>query len=401
VACLGLPLACAATPEHAALLPADAAPSEPAVWLDTAVIEGSTTCYAQGQPQLVLPEQDWDQDGWSGGQGDCNDCDPNVNPGALDVAGNGVDEDCSGVSDDEPGPCDGAVELHSNDPWDGARAVGLCRVAQQDPADLSQKTWGVLSAAWQLADGSDGMHYASHGMMPDFGPHVSPQEGALMLALSSATARRPSDPGYEAPLQANMATSCATPAGWPKPSPSCSAAQSDTPIANDSAALSLRIRVPTNARSLSFRFAFYTAEFPAYVCNQYNDFFVALLDSQAASPLAQDGNISFDQLGNPVSVNSAFLEVCTPQVAGGKPFGCLLGSERLVGTGFEASSQEPRGHAATGWLQTTAAVQPGEELTLRWVVWDGGDHLRGSTVLLDAVRWDAEGGKEPVTQSVK
>ena len=56
---------------------------------------------------VVLPDDDWDHDGWSTAQGDCNDCDPNANPGAYDVIGGldggpGQDEDCSGKADDEP-----------------------------------------------------------------------------------------------------------------------------------------------------------------------------------------------------------------------------------------------------------------------------------------------------------
>src|SRR5262249_52535417 len=39
---------------------------------------GGTTCDHD-------PNVDGDGDGWTGAQGDCNDCDPNVNPGAIEV----------------------------------------------------------------------------------------------------------------------------------------------------------------------------------------------------------------------------------------------------------------------------------------------------------------------------
>jgi hypothetical protein len=49
-------------------------------------------------------------------------------------------------------------------------------------------------------------------------------------------------------------------------------------------------------------------------------------------------------------------------------------------------------HAATGWLQTHANIVPGEELTLRFAIWDAGDDALDSTVLIDNVVWAAMPG---------
>ena len=73
------------------------------------------------------PNVDRDGDGFTPAQGDCNDCDAVVNPGAYDFPENKVDEDCSGKADDEVEDCESMLDIAGDDPWDGARALGLRR----------------------------------------------------------------------------------------------------------------------------------------------------------------------------------------------------------------------------------------------------------------------------------
>lgn len=50
-----------------------------------------------------LPDADEDGDGWTGGDGDCDDANPGVHPDAEEACEGGVDEDCNGVADfDDP-----------------------------------------------------------------------------------------------------------------------------------------------------------------------------------------------------------------------------------------------------------------------------------------------------------
>jgi hypothetical protein len=327
---------------------------------------------------------DLDGDGWAVPD-DCNDCTAFMNPGAYDYPNDHIDEDCNGIADDDVTEgCDGALAIDSHDAMDGARAIGLCKQA-------SGESWGVLSADYVHVDGSPGSEPAfhdGHGILAHFGGEVHPQEGTQLLAMSSGSARDPADPGYHDVGGYDKAYVSNAAPGFPKESPSCPGVV--TGQAHDSIALRMRIRTPTNAKSLAFDVDMYTYEFPVFICSQFNDFVTAIM-APAPSGLGDAmcngvpcGNISFDSQGNPLSVNAGFLEVCTPQTAGGKNFPCQSGPSQLTGTGFET-------HAATGWLQTTAPLEdPGAEITIELGAWDSGDGILDTTGLFDNFRFELE-----------
>jgi hypothetical protein len=343
------------------------------------------------------PSADEDGDGYTVEQGDCNDCTPYLNPGAYDLP-DGVDEDCNGVIDDFVNGCDDAIAENDDDAMNAARAIGLCPAATQADAGAA-KTWGVLSARYVFPDGSTASkspktwqdcqgqggegkppNPLSHGILPNFGVE-QPRQGSALLALSSGIAR--SGVNGPSPGGAFMCTRSGMPPGFPTPSTNCPNQDVDPGTsAYDGIALEITLRVPTNALAFTYDFNFYAFEFPDWVCKQYNDYFVALLlpSHPGAGP---NNNISFDSANNPVSVNNALLEACSPGTYNGKPFACPLGTAGLKGTGFD-------GHGATGWLQTTVSVTPGEELTLRFAIWDSVDESADATVLIDNFRWALE-----------
>jgi hypothetical protein len=337
------------------------------------------------------PNKDTDGDGFPL-KYDCNECDPNVNNGAFDVPGNGIDEDCNGTPDDEPADCDDGLAMAANDAFDGAKAIGLCKKATDD------HMWGVVEATWVRPDGSPQSNALGQGVLPQFGVNAA-QAGKTVLAISSGTARGPSDSGYKNVSGYDKNYSHGTPPGYPKESPACSGSGGlfgGFGDSNDGAALRVKIRVPSNAKSFKYQQNFFTYEFPNYICSDFNDFFVTIMEPKPAN--LPDGNIAFDQDGNPISVNNSLLQVCSPQQAGGKQFNCPLGSQFLSGTGFES-------HAATGWLTTTAPVDTvrGKEITLTWAIWDQGDGILDSTALIDDFQWsvDAADGTQTLPTAPK
>ena len=44
---------------------------------------------------------DNDSDGFSIAQGDCNDSDPSIHPGAAEIIGNRIDDNCNGIADED------------------------------------------------------------------------------------------------------------------------------------------------------------------------------------------------------------------------------------------------------------------------------------------------------------
>ncbi|MFZ0724697.1 MAG: MopE-related protein [Desulfobacterales bacterium] len=51
---------------------------------------------AQNHLRATLNSPDIDGDGYTEGQGDCNDQNAAINPGAVDICGDGIDQDCNG-----------------------------------------------------------------------------------------------------------------------------------------------------------------------------------------------------------------------------------------------------------------------------------------------------------------
>ncbi len=380
------------------------------------------------------PGVDDDQDGWTEAEGDCNDCSPAVNPGALEVVncekddcstgplpdGQQVDDDCDGKAmkvGEVAATCDADLQVKPgvDSAFDAARAIGLCNVKiEPTPADKKQRKWGVLEAKFvrlnssALAGQDKPYDTRDFGILPNFGPATAAKEGKMLLALSTGVARLKGQPDYTS-FKCNAGSSISKSGGVPFPNVGTWPKQGTCPGTGDpedAAVLDLKVRIPTNARSMGFSMRFFSCEFPQYVCSAYNDVLAVLAlplagaDSNtlivngARSPTAQVlaatdpmyPDVAFETAGmakNVIGVNNqSFFTACKPGAASG--YNNCKGEADLAGSGFE-------GHAASGWLSTTFPVTPGGVYVFRVAIWDSSDQLLDSSAVLDAVQFSTKG----------
>lgn len=390
---------------------------------------------------------DCDSDGWKVADGDC--CDQpgacgsqpgGVNPGALELSGNGIDDNCNGLVDAadalDTASCDGKLASNASSAFDFAQALGLCRTTSENAA-LPERTWGLVSARLLRVTGEPLTWPAAASIRPKFGDSLAPREGSQMVVLSSgiaadATQTQPGPNGgpfasggtsilstsHQAPtadLQACTQPYCIRDwftlgnpplklASRLPEAPGCSSGGIAAQFAYDSVMLVLRLRAPTNARAFQFSGYFISSEYPEFVCSHFNDQLVALVDTPGGAPVGvvnpPDKNLMTYFNGGrswPIGINMAkgtsLFRVCEPEAwspacwnPNTSPLSCGLGTGDLAGTGYERGNGCLNG-GGTGWLVTSGNVRPGEIVELRIALWDVGDTGHDSIALLDGFKW--------------
>jgi hypothetical protein len=355
---------------------------------------------------------DDDGDGWTVCGGDCNDHDSLVNPCAFDtsdptdpVGTDGIDNDCDGQVDNLITCETGLVAGHDQTPGDYAHASDLC-----DNPMCPRLT----ASLWYGTNLANAKRITGHmGTPPQFSPH----QGSFMSFLSSGNAEDNTDtPAYLTCPGTDFNSTYMNPmplTAAQNVNPCGTGVDESTVAVHDYTELRMTIKAPVNAGSFVFDFAFFSEEYPVYVCQGYNDTFLAIQTSQQFPAGSQ---IAFDANGHRINVNNLFFEdcnSCTNCVTG--PTGqtivfthtCANPISTLNGTGYEkllANSTNPtsqcnesKGSGGTDWLKTTSPVQPGETFTLSWIVFDEFDGILDSSVILDHFRWHSTTLGSPVT----
>lgn len=206
-----------------------------------------------------------------------------------------------------------------------------------------------------------------------------------------------------------MCTRSLAPPGFPFESEAVCGAPDDFEIRGsdpgsvyDAIALELVVRAPTNVRALTFESNFFTREYPASACSASSDTFAAWVRSPSSSTRLEY-NAASGEDGEPICANNTFVEVCAPAPdepnSADAAFECSFGADMLLGTGFDSGDVPEDWGGATGWLRSRADVVGGEELVIRFGIWDVGDEALDSTVLIDNFGWDTSPGSDETTRA--
>ena len=370
---------------------------------------------------MTCGHDDCDGDGYSMANGDCNDQDPQVNPEAFDFI-DGADNDCDGTVDNPVLTCETIPSQAPGSPTDFVRAADMCQQHSKtldgtifDP--LIKADWGSVSGygpaqrIWTSATKPE----IQTNIVTSFGMNA-PRQGKTMFGLSNGPWATPT-PRESMPLDPTgfeLTDACAD---IPLMGQDCASLSAGTSAGGlnvqDWAELKIWVRVPSNAQTLSFDFAFFTTEFNQFWNAALNDAFFVLVSSAEM----QGTNVAKDAKGLAITVNSGFFQLCpkAPGPAGLSPdksaaLASCVGTDgdatqqvfgTLKGTGFDGAGSAPFDGTATsadrtkkyvygggsGWLTASFPVTPREQLTMRVLIHDTFDGLKDSAVLVDSLRW--------------
>jgi hypothetical protein len=374
----------------------------------------------------VGADPDCDGDGYPASK-DCDDLEKSINPEAYDFPDDGIDNDCDGTKDNPVTTCD-ATPAEVTSKLAFARSIELCpqRAVTKtgkvyDPAVKVE--WGKISGklidlplinpttSETAADGTQ--------ILGGFGNNA-PRGGSNFFGMQSGklleTDPRGSEGGSLVPNACkavglkdadckSLSSGTLTPAGD---------AGGPFDIFGLGAAnfqeVKITIKAPSNAKAMSFDFAFFSSEFNEFVNTNFNDAFFALAKTKKIDGM----NVAKDEKGNAITVNSGFFQLC-PRAPGpsslaaakrdalrncvgmdGDTGKSIFGT--LRGTHFDGASAgatdgiEKTGKyvygGGSGWLRSKFEVTPGEEFTIRFIIFDTSDSKLSSAVVVDNVLWE-------------
>lgn len=305
---------------------------------------------------------------------DCDDLRFHVQPGGIEFPDTTEDDNCIGGNTDySTCACDGLA----GNARDLASAMDLCGdvVAGASKAGGAQQ-FGIVDAYQGVIEERVRVRVDEPGGAP------------VVIGNSCLTT-----------LSTGTATGTARdegPGGCNFQDPDPVAAAGITGDICDLAQIRLTLRAPPNAQGFAFDFMFLSYEWPEFLCQEYNDTFYALVESDAVFGGAET-NAAFDTSGRPITVNVGFFENPADWTvpldgishAASAVGGCSSASEPgCTLPAYCSNGLEPRSGSGSGWLTTTVPITPGEQdISLVLSIHDESDGLYDSIVLIDSFRW--------------
>ena len=305
---------------------------------------------------------DQDSDGYTPSQGDCRDEGEDaafVNPDAIEDLGDGgvgdeVDNDCDGQTDEIEDDCD-CPEV-AKEAVDMVRAMGLC-----------QERF-VLSAQMNMSTPNAIQGYDTRPRLGNNNCLVA-RQGCEMAIISTGKVGQP-NPN----VSMGMGGMLAVPRLNIDPQPEYQGEEATSAPKQESCdrtQIRLRLKVPSNVVGFSFDFVFASAEYDEWINQSYNDTFYAIME-YADLNSGRTTNISFDTNGNEIEVDTNFFENAEHPCD-------------EAGSGWAPAVAQKAG--STGWLRTSWNVKPGDEFKLTFSIHDEGDCLYDSIAFIDNWKW--------------
>ncbi len=373
------------------------------------------------------PAGDCDKDGYLDGKDDCDDHDGTINPEAYDFEGDGVDNDCDGTKDNPITNCPPADS--SATPQDFVRAGDLC--AQRSKTKAGPVMDPLVKAEWYSSKGgflsstivAGNNHTTATKIINSFGSNAA-RMGTNMIGISSGVfgdkdpGSRTATGGLDGSALGGVSSPCTA---IPIDSDACKSLTNGSVGGlglniNDYTELRITIKVPSNAQALLFDYAFFSSEFNQYWNTPFNDAFFAV----ASTAKFKNTNVAKDSKGLAITVNSGFFQLCPKSPGpsglqkptalancvgvGGDTAASIFGT--LAGTNFDGAGMGSTDDTimavdttggpklkfiyggGSGWLNTKFGVDPGETITLRFMVMDTSDGILDSAALVDHLTWE-------------
>ncbi len=148
-----------------------------------------------------------------------------------------------------------------------------------------------------------------------------------------------------------------------------------TKTANDVLYFQFDVTVPKGTYGFNVDFAYFSVEYPEWVNTSFND--MAALWSTSES---YTGNVTFISDNN----DSARPLTVTALAQNGL-IKYMPDAPELADTGFDLEG------GGTGWATVKGSAVPEETFTLAWTVFDKGDSVLDTALLIDNWRWDCMG----------